>query len=45
MFRTTAAFLSSVRSIDPMLPTTTPPMRTSIPGMTNAALLKIARTW
>ena len=28
-----------------MLPTTTPPMRTSMPGITNAALLKIARTW
>ena len=39
-----AAFLSGVTSSAPILPTLTPAIFTSSPGMTDTALSKIART-
>ena len=44
MSRTTAALLSGVTSSDWILPTLTPEILTSSPGITVKALLKIART-
>ena len=44
MRRTTAAFWSGVTSSDSILPTLTPAILTSSPGITENALSKIART-
>ncbi len=45
MSSTTAALKSSVTSSEATLPTLTPAILTSSPGITNPALSKIARTW